>query len=155
MNIQKGNGTMAGKSLNKVTLIGNLGKDPELSYTPSGVAVAKFSIATGERWKDDAGNTQERTEWHNIVAWRKLAEICGQYLKKGSKVYLEGKIQTRSWDDKNTGVKRYMTEIVADDLIMLDSRGAGGGGGETSFAPGPEAASAPAESGDEKDDLPF
>jgi single-strand DNA-binding protein len=101
---------MAGKSLNKVLLIGNLGKDPELSYTASGVAVAKFSVATGERWKDQEGNVQERTEWHNIVAWRKLAEICGQYLKKGSKVYLEGKLQTRSWDDKNTGQKRYATE---------------------------------------------
>ena len=117
---------MAGKSLNKVILIGNLGKDPEVSYTPSGIAVAKFSLATGERWKDAEGNFQEKTEWHNIVAWRKLAEICGQYLKKGSKAYIEGKLQTRSWDDKNTGVKKYMTEIVADNLIMLDSRGQSG-----------------------------
>lgn len=140
---------MAGKSLNKVTLIGNLGKDPELSYTTSGVAVAKFSIATGERWKDDSGNMQERTEWHNIVAWRKLAEICGQYLKKGSKVYLEGKLQTRSWDDKNTGVKRYTTEIIAGDLIMLDSKGGNGGGGGFQEAPSDE----PQEP--EKDDLPF
>jgi single-strand DNA-binding protein len=144
---------MAGKSLNKVTLIGNLGRDPELSYTPSGIAVAKFSIATNERWKDDGGNIQERVEWHNIVAWRKLAEICGQYLKKGSKCYIEGKLQTRSWDDKNTGTKRYMTEIVADDLIMLDSRGASGdsmGGGESGQG-------MPAEmpSSNEKDDLPF
>lgn len=146
---------MAGKSLNKVQLIGNLGKDPELSYTPSGVAVAKFSIATGERWKDQEGNMQERTDWHNIVAWRKLAEICGQYLKKGSKVYLEGKLQTRSWDDKNTGVKRYATEVVADDLIMLDSKGSGGGGGGGS-ATGGEFASAPEEApSPEKDDLPF
>jgi single-strand DNA-binding protein len=144
---------MAGKSLNKVTLIGNLGKDPELSYTASGIAVAKFSIATGERWKDDSGNFQERTEWHNIVAWRKLAEICGQYLKKGSKVYLEGKLQTRSWDDKNTGVKRYATDIVADDLIMLDSKGASEGSysGASDVAAGPIAdVSEP-----EKDDLPF
>ena len=145
---------MAGKSLNKVQLIGNLGKDPELSYTPSGVAVAKFSVATGERWKDQEGNMQERTDWHNIVAWRKLAEICGQYLKKGSKVYIEGKLQTRSWDDKNTGVKRYATEVVADDLIMLDSKGAGGGGGGMSsggdFPAPPEEASS-----GEKDDLPF
>jgi single-strand DNA-binding protein len=120
---------MAGKSLNKVILIGNLGKDPEVSYTPSGIAVAKFSMATSEKWKDAEGNFQEKTEWHNIVAWRKLAEICGQYLKKGSKVYIEGKLQTRSWDDKNTGVKKYMTEIVADNLIMLDSRGQGGDSG--------------------------
>ena len=142
---------MAGKSLNKVTLIGNLGKDPELSYTASGIAVAKFSVATGERWKDDAGNFQERTEWHNIVAWRKLAEICGQYLKKGSKVYLEGKLQTRSWDDKNTGVKRYMTEVVADDLIMLDGKP------DSSYSGGMESSSAPASDvvEPEKDDLPF
>lgn len=139
---------MAGKSLNKVTLIGNLGKDPELSYTPSGVAVAKFSVATGERWKDQEGNVQEKTEWHNIVAWKKLAEICGQYLKKGSKVYLEGKLQTRSWDDKTTGVKKYMTEVIADDLIMLDSKG--GSGASESPVPSESRVAEP-----EKDDLPF
>lgn len=144
---------MAGKSLNKVTLIGNLGKDPELSYTPSGVAVAKFSVATNERWKDQEGNLQEHTEWHNIVAWRKLAEICGQYLKKGSKVYLEGKLQTRSWDDKNTGVKRYSTEVIADDLIMLDSRGAGAGGAATQVAEVAGVTEVAHEP--EKDDLPF
>ncbi len=139
---------MAGKSLNKVLLIGNLGKDPELSYTPSGIAVAKFSVATSERWKDNDGNFQDRTEWHNIVVWRKLAEICGQYLKKGSKVYLEGKLQTRSWDDKNSGAKRYATEIIADDMIMLDSKGAAADvGGESPAAAEPQAA--------EKDDLPF
>ncbi len=136
---------MAGKSLNKVQLIGNLGKDPELSYTPSGIAVAKFSIATNERWKDNEGNFQERTEWHNIIAWRKLAEICGQYLKKGSKVYIEGRLQTRSWDDKNTGAKRYATEIIADDMIMLDAKG---GTMETNNSAQEEPAS-------EKDDLPF
>ncbi|MBA4311224.1 MAG: single-stranded DNA-binding protein [Chlorobiaceae bacterium] len=138
---------MAGKSLNKVMLIGHLGKDPEVSYTASGVAVGKFSIATNESWKDQDGNLQERTEWHNIVAWRKLAEICGQYLKKGSKVYLEGRLQTRSWDDKNTGVKRYTTEIVADNLIMLDTRGA------NSVEPDVSAQSEAAPP--EKDDLPF
>jgi len=137
---------MAGKSLNKVLLIGHLGKDPEVSYTASGVAVAKYSIATNERWKDQDGNTQERTEWHNIVAWRKLAEICGQYLKKGSKVYLEGRLQTRSWDDKNTGVKRYTTEIIADDLIMLDSKG---GSMEDTGRTAEEPATP------EKEDLPF
>ena len=141
---------MAGKSLNKVCLIGHLGRDPELSYTAGGIAVAKFSVATNERWKDDSGNFQDRTEWHNIVAWRKLAEICGQYLKKGSKVYLEGRLQTRSWDDKNTGVKRYMTEIIAGDLIMLDAKG------ETAPADGEVNAPATGEpSGGEKDDLPF
>ena len=142
---------MAGKSLNKVLLIGNLGKDPELSYTASGVAVAKFSIATGERWKDQDGNVQERTEWHNIVVWRKLAEICGQYLKKGSKVYLEGKLQTRSWDDKNTGVKRYATEVVVDDMIMLDSRGSAAGPVDE-VSQGVEE---PKESGKNNEDLPF
>ena len=140
---------MPGKSLNKVILIGNLGKDPELSYTASGVAVAKFSIATNERWKDQEGNAQERTEWHNIVAWRKLAEICGQYLKKGSKVYLEGKLQTRSWDDKSTGAKRYTTEIIADDLIMLDAKGSARSESGMS-QPVPEESA-----GSEKEDLPF
>ena len=142
---------MAGKTLNKVILIGNLGKDPELSYTAGGVAVAKFSVATSERWKDQEGNWQERTEWHNITTWRKLAEICGQYLKKGSKVYLEGKLQTRSWDDKNTGVKRYATDVVVDDMIMLDSKGASG-------AEGPPAAPPEAEEPtqqSQKEDLPF
>src|SRR5262245_12477902 len=112
------------KSLNKVQLIGNLGKDPELRYTTSGVAVATFTLATNESWRDQDGNTQERTEWHNIVAWRKLAEICGEWLKKGKKIYIEGRIQTRSYDDKNTGAKVYRTEIVADNMIMLDSKGA-------------------------------
>ncbi len=118
------------KSLNKVMLIGNLGKDPELRYTASGVAVATFTIATNESWKDQDGNLQERTEWHNIVAWRKLAEICGEWLKKGKKIYIEGRIQTRSYDDKNTGAKKYITEIVADNMIMLD-----GGRGAQSEAP--------------------
>jgi single-strand DNA-binding protein len=138
---------MAGKSLNKVTLIGNLGRDPELRYTNSGVPVATFSIATNETWRDQEGNLQERTEWHNIVAWQKLAEICGEWLKKGSKVYIEGRLQTRSWDDKNTNQKRYMTEIIATDMIMLDSKGA---------RPPEEAGAEPAEpTGPVKDDLPF
>ena len=136
------------KSLNKVMLIGNLGKDPELRYTTSGVAVATFSLATNESWKDQDGNLQERTEWHNIVAWRKLAEICGEWLKKGKKVYIEGRIQTRSYDDKNTGSKKYITEIVADSMIMLDSKG------EAAPAAAPvaeETSQAPAKN----DDLPF
>lgn len=107
-------------ALNKVQLIGLLGKDPELKYTPSGVAVASFSIATSDKWKDDGGNWQEKTEWHNIVAWRKLAEICGEYLRKGKKVYIEGKLQTRNYE--KDGVKRYVTEIVAEQLIMLDGK---------------------------------
>jgi single-strand DNA-binding protein len=112
---------MATRCINKVILIGNLGKDPELRYTSSGVAVASFTLATNESWKDPEGNVQERTQWHNIVAWRKLAEICGEYLKKGSKIYLEGKLQYRTYDDKN-GVKRYVTEIVLDEMLMLDSK---------------------------------
>jgi single-strand DNA-binding protein len=142
------------KSLNKVMLIGNLGKDPETRYTASGVAVATFTIATNESWKDQEGNLQERTEWHNIVAWRKLAEICGEWLKKGKKVYIEGRIQTRSYDDKNTGAKKYMTEIVADNMIMLDGgRGAAGDGASSGgAAPMPEP---PPSGGKEDDPLPF
>lgn len=137
------------RSLNKVQLIGNLGKDPELKYTPSGVAVATFSIATSESWKDQEGNQQEKTEWHNIVAWRKLAEIVGEYLKKGKKVYIEGKIQTRSYD--KDGVKRYITEIVADQLIMLDGGGGGKGiSGSTMSEPAPASSEGPKD-----DDLPF
>ena len=130
-------------------LIGNLGKDPELRYTSSGVAVATFSLATNESWKDQDGNTQERTEWHNIVTWRKLAEICGEWLKKGKKVYIEGRIQTRSYDDKNTGTKKYITEIVADSMIMLDSKGASENG------PGQPAGVSPNPSAVAEDDLPF
>lgn len=137
------------RSLNKVQLIGNLGKDPELKYTPSGVAVATFSIATSESWKDQEGNQQEKTEWHNIVAWRKLAEIVGEYLKKGKKVYIEGKLQTRSYD--KDGVKRYITEIVADQLIMLDGGGGGKGNSGNSMS---EPVSAPSD-GPKDDDLPF
>jgi single-strand DNA-binding protein len=137
------------RSLNKVMLIGNLGKDPELRYTTGGVAVASFTIATNESWKDQDGNLQERTEWHNIVAWRKLAEICAEWLKKGKKVYIEGKLQTRSYDDKNTGAKRYVTEIVADNMIMLDSRGAG----EAAATPKETEEAPPAAA--KEDDLPF
>lgn len=117
------------KSVNKVILIGNLGKDPEVKYTPSGTAVAKFSLATNERYKDKAGEWQDRTEWHNIVAWQRLAEIAGEYLKKGRSVYVEGRIQTHSWDDKASGQKKYMTEIIANDLVLLGGRGEAGEGG--------------------------
>ena len=113
---------MSGRSLNKVMLIGHLGSDPELRYTPSGVPVVSFSLATNESWNDKEGNRQEITEWHKIVAWRKLAEICGQYLTKGRQVYIEGKLQTRSWEDQN-GVKKYTTEIIANEMMMLSSTG--------------------------------
>ena len=116
-----GEDSMAG--INKVILIGRLGRDPELKYTPDGVPVATFSIATSEEWKDkNTGEKQERTEWHRIVAWRKLGEICGEYLRKGSQIYLEGRLQTRSWDDRD-GNKRYTTEIIAINMQMLDSKG--------------------------------
>lgn len=105
-------------SLNKAMLIGNLGKDPEIKYTPEGLAIAKFSMATKEQWKDKDGQKQDKTEWHNIVAFGKLAEICGEYLAKGKQVYIEGRIQTRSWDDKD-GNKKYTTEIVANTMQML------------------------------------
>jgi single-strand DNA-binding protein len=118
---------MAGKSVNKVILIGNLGKDPEVKYTPQGTPVAKITLATNERYKDKDGNWQDRTEWHNVVLWQRLAEIAGEYLKKGGKVYIEGRLQTRSWDDKQTGQKKYMTEVVANDLVLLGGRGEGGG----------------------------
>lgn len=110
-------------SLNKVILIGNLGKDPEVRYMPNGEAVCNFSIATTDSWKDKQGQKQERTEWHNIVMYRRLAEIAGEYLKKGSSVYLEGRIQTRKWQDKNTAQDRYTTEIIADQMQMLGGRG--------------------------------
>ena len=141
---------MAG--INKVILIGNLGKDPELRYTPSGTAVASFSLATSEKWKDRDGNMQDKTEWHNIVVWGRQAEIAKEYLAKGRQVYIEGRIQTRSWDDKD-GNKRYTTEIIAQRLNFLGSRGDQGGGGSSSDAP-PEAPP-PGDLGAEDDDLPF
>jgi single-strand DNA-binding protein len=115
------------KSVNKVILVGNLGKDPEIKYTPSGTPVAKFSLATNERYKDKGGEWQDRTEWHNIVAWQRLAEIVGEYVKKGAKVYIEGRIQTSSWEDKQSGEKKYRTEIIAQDLVLLGGRGEGDG----------------------------
>jgi single-strand DNA-binding protein len=120
---------MAGKSVNKVILIGNLGKDPEVKHTPQGTPVAKFTLATNERFKDKEGQWQDRTEWHNITAWSRTAEIVGEYVKKGSKVYIEGSLKTDSWDDKTTGQKKYMTHIVVNDLVLLGGRGEGAGGG--------------------------
>lgn len=119
------------KGLNKVMLIRHLGNDPELRTTASGQSVVNFTVATSENFKDASGNWQDRTEWHRIVAWGKLAEICSQYLKKGRQVYIEGRLQTRSWDDNKSGEKRYATEIVCTDMQMLGSaREQGGGYGE-------------------------
>jgi single-strand DNA-binding protein len=131
-------------------------------YTPDGAPVANFNLATSESWNDrTSGEKQERTEWHRLVLWRKLAEIAGQYLKKGSKIYVEGKLQTRSWEDQS-GQKRYTTEVVVNDMQMLDSRGEGGGGGGVARDPGPAAQpeygpppGGGSGGGGEDDDLPF
>jgi single-strand DNA-binding protein len=142
---------MAG--INKVILIGRLGSDPEVRYTPSGVAVANFNIATSEEWKDkESGEKRERTEWHRIVVWRRLGEICGEYLSKGRQVYVEGRLQTRDWEDRD-GNKRYTTEIVATDVQFLGSRDSSEsarprGTGSGDFQGGP--AQGPAD-----DDIPF
>ena len=118
---------MASRGVNKVILIGNLGQDPDVRYMPDGNAVANVSVATSMTWKDkNTGEPQERTEWHRVVFFRRLAEIVGEYLKKGSKVYVEGRLQTRKWQDQN-GQDRYTTEIVAEDMQMLDARGSSGG----------------------------
>ena len=141
------------RGLNKAMLIGRLGKDPDLRFTQDGRAVANFTMATSEDWKDKAtGEKKERTEWHRIVAFGKLGEICGEYLSKGRQIYLEGRLQTRSWE--KDGVTRYTTEIVANDMQMLDPKGAASGGG---VGGGQQAApSAPsAPSGNFDDDIPF
>lgn len=127
--------------INKVILIGNLGADPEIKYTQDGTQVTTFNVATSERWKGKDGQMQEQTEWHRIVTWRRLAEICGEYLHKGSKVYLEGKLQTRKWQDKD-GHDRWTTEVVARDVQFLTPKGGEGssdGGGYYSGDPGPSA----------------
>lgn len=113
---------MARSGINKVILVGNLGQDPEVKFTAGGAAVTTLSIATSESWKDkESGNEQEKTEWHRVVLWRRLAEIAGEYLKKGSKVYIEGQLQTRKWEQE--GQTRYTTEVIARDMQFLDSRG--------------------------------
>jgi single-strand DNA-binding protein len=129
------------KSVNKVILLGNVGKDPEMRSTGGGTLVANFTLATSDRQKDPQGNWQDRTEWHNLVAFTRLAEIVRDYVKKGSKLYVEGKIQTRSWDDKETGAKRYRTEIIVNDISLLSGREEGGAGG---YSRGSTASNAPA-----------
>ena len=149
-------------SINKAILVGNLGKDPELRYTANGQAVATFSLATTEKFKSKSGEAQERTEWHNIVAWGNLAEICGKYLTKGKQIYCEGRIQSRSYDDRD-GNKRYITEIVISDMQMLGGRpgeeGGGGGGGRPARAAGGpprEPVAVPADAPyNTDDDIPF
>jgi len=166
---------MASRGVNKVILIGNLGKDPEVKYFPNGDAFCNLTLATSESWNDKAsGEKKEKTEWHNVVFTRKLAEIAGQYLKKGAKVYVEGSLRTRKWQDKE-GQDRYTTEILVNDMQMLDGRSGGGGGGgmsdddysqqpptrtsppARSSAPSraPQPQSAPAAEHFEDDDIPF
>jgi single-strand DNA-binding protein len=149
---------MASTGVNKVILIGNLGADPEVRRTPGNVAVTTLRLATTERYKDRSGERQERTEWHNVVLWRGLAEIAEKYLRKGSTIYVEGRLETRTWEDKN-GQKRYTTEVVARDMTMLDSRADGGGGAGTGGSePPPPVAEpdfAPSNAGADDDELPF
>lgn len=148
---------MAKGSVNKVILIGNLGRDPEVRYTPNGLAVANVTVATTEAWKDkQSGENQERTEWHRIVMYSRLAEIAGEYLRKGSKVYVEGRLQTRKWQDK-AGQDRYTTEVVADSLQMLDSKGGQQSGSMPSNETAETAAAAPQHEPADNfdDDIPF
>ena len=152
------------KSVNKVTLLGNLGKDPEVKFLPSGQAVANFSIATTDRFKDKNSNEwQDRTEWHNIVAYGRTAEIVRDYVKKGNKLYVEGRLTTRSWDDKDSGKKIYRTEIVVNDLVLIGGRADGGEAGgsyssnrQSSSSQGSYAQAAPDyDTGITDDDIPF
>lgn len=138
--------------INKAIIVGRLGRDPEVRAFASGSSVTEFSVATDEKFTDRSGERQERTEWHNIKAWGKLGEICGQYLRKGSLVYIEGAIQTESWDDKETGKKVYKTVINARTMKMLDSKGSSGGG-DRSYSQS-QGASSVADS-PEDDDVPF
>lgn len=160
------------RGVNKVILLGNLGKDPEVKYTPSGMAIARFSLATTERAKDKEGNWQDKTEWHNLVAFGRTAEVAGEYLKKGRTVYIEGALRSSSWDDKETGQKKYKTEVIVNDLVMVGGgqrEGGEGGGGYSGGRGGgaktannfdqrtPEHEEAPAHSGGEitDEDIPF
>jgi single-strand DNA-binding protein len=156
--------------VNKVILIGNLGRDPEVRSTPSGQPVASFTLATSRRWRDKSGQKQEQTEWHSIVVWGKQAEIAGQYLTKGKQVYIEGRLQTRSWDDRTSGEKKYKTEIVCDTFQMLGQKGGdfeSHGGQDRGYGGGQAAPSRSSDSGPsydegggnfgepEEDDIPF
>ena len=152
--------------VNKAIIVGNLGRDPEVRFTPSGKAVARFSVATTERWTDQQGQKQERTEWHNIVVWGRQAETCGQYLAKGRQVFIEGSIRSRSYDDKD-GNKRYITEIIASDVQFLGGGGREGGGGARSGSRGDDGPPPPSDAdfggggygggggGGPDDDIPF
>jgi single-strand DNA-binding protein len=137
------------RGLNKVMLIGNLGKDPEMKYTPSGMPVTTFSVAVSRSWRTPEGENREETEWFRVVAWQKLAETCNEYLRKGMRVYIEGRLQTRKWTDQQ-GQERYTTEVVANEMVMLTSREESGGGGGGSRERG---SAAPARGGGDYDEL--
>lgn len=141
--------------VNKVMLVGNLGRDPEMRALPSGQQVANFSLATSRRYKDRDGNRKDETEWHNIVVYGKQAEIAGQYLTKGKMVFVEGRIQTRSWDDKESGKKQYKTEIICENFQMLGSKGDGGGGGRDAGASAPAGGGSDPGHEFQDDDIPF
>ena len=147
--------------INKVILVGNLGRDPEVRSTPSGQPVATFTVATSRRWKDKSGQRQEQTEWHTVVCWGRQAEVAGQYLTKGKQVYVEGRLQTRSWDDKNSGEKRYKTEVICDNFQMLGQRGGDFEGGGMGGSPSSGGGGGPVYDeggyggGPEDDDIPF
>lgn len=156
---------MAKGSVNRVILVGNLGRDPEVRYTPNGLAVANVTIATSEVWKDkQSGENQEKTEWHRLVFYNRLAEIVGEYVRKGSKIYVEGRLQTRKWQDQTSGQERYTTEIIVDNMQMLSGKGSGESSSSPSFektdnmastnaAPTPAAATSADNFSD--DDIPF
>ena len=140
--------------LNKCMIIGNLGADPEMRYTANGSAVTTFRVATSRRFSGQDGQQREETEWFSVVTWNRLAETCAQYLVKGRTVYVEGRLQTRSWDDQATGTKRYRTELIAEEVKVLGGRDGGGGGGGGGFAPG-MAVGADSEGDIDPDELPF
>ena len=153
------------RGVNKVILLGNLGKDPEVKYTQSGMAIARFSLATTERAKDKDGNWQDKTEWHNLVAFGRTAEVAGEYLKKGRTIYIEGALRTSSWDDKESGQKKYKTEVIINDLVMVGGQRDGGEGGGRGGArsgsnldqraPEQEESPAPASETITDEDIPF
>jgi len=152
------------KGVNKVFLLGNVGKDPEIRASQGGMTIASFTLATADRQKDAQGNWQDKTEWHNLVAFQRTAEVVRDYVKKGTQLFIEGKIQTRSWDDKETGVKKYRTEILVNELSLLGKPGGGGEGGggyskssSASYGGGAAPAAAPdfADQGITDDDIPF
>jgi len=151
---------VASRGINKVILVGNVGQDPETRYMPNGNAVTNITLATSETWKDkNTGEQQERTEWHRVTFYQRLAEIVAEYVKKGSKLYVEGRLQTRSWEQD--GIKRYATDIIANEMQMLDSRGSGSGGGGGSYQPAQQSVASepaeptPADMGEFDDDIPF